>query len=216
MVNPYIPKEGIVMEEKEVHLQEKRGTDEEKLWYGITHLGNGFGLFKFQFPYVDAPSFSGTWRNAKSFLEHIVCDFEYMLRSGQAELQGMYPTRGNIDTFIKEFISNLALSNYGPDLCRAIIDFSRTSLPQLSGQGARDAFAMGSYLSHWENNYGVYLGYHDELLVYNGQQWRKPKDLGDIYYEILRRKHPLVIYWNVPNSGLGMKIHPDYAPRPIS
>ncbi|MBI2639362.1 MAG: hypothetical protein HYW90_00505 [Candidatus Sungbacteria bacterium] len=194
-------------------------TQEEKYWYGITNVDKNLGLFQIPNSYLlswwvkpkNVEPNEG-WKYDRYLLAQADAALQASLRDGVAKLHRSFKNREDLDDFLRGIILKISLAGFNPDACSAIIDFTRTSLPQLSGKQMRDAFAMGSYVSHWEENYGVYFGFSNNPLVYNGHEWRKPEDLGGMYYERMRAEHPLVIYWKIPQSHLGLVIHPDFHP----
>ena len=186
-------------------LKEEKNDDDDDKDFGLFRIPNSY-----LFLGLGPPRERG-WRYGQRLLHQAHAAFRSSLRQFAAESRGLYQTREELDAFLREFIMmELSLPNDGLG-CRAIVDFTRTSLPQLSGKQARDAFAMGYCLSVWETGCHIYLGStNNSPLEYNGCAWQKPEDVGGLYYEKLRQEHPLVIYWDVPESSLGRIIHPDY------
>jgi hypothetical protein len=219
----------VMTEERKKQVEVLLKTEEETgYWHGITNLGPDLGLFRVpnihlfkDMMTMEAANKEPRWRY---FLHGAYHGFQDSLRDGTAKLGRAYAKREDLDIFLKEFIAKmplLPLQCPSSERCSAILDFTRTSLPQLSGKQMRDAFAMGFYLSHLEEVCDrLFLRCHDfdlnhKPMSYGGREWRKPEDCGELFYEELRRQHPVVIYWNITGSISGTIIHPDYQPPSV-
>ncbi len=194
----------------------------EPHWLAVTELAGGLGLF-------EIPIRLGT--DDEKFISDIdqVARFSslrlhFALRSGTAITRGIHP-RYELDRQFRHVVATqLATpSTIGSQFdCRAIIDFTRTCLPQISGKAARDAFAMGYRLAYLEQArvqasehpidslHPIFLGFKNHILTALGKPWIVPSDCGGDYYAEIRDCYPLLFFWKNKATSI---VHPDYAPK---
>ncbi|MDO8520717.1 MAG: hypothetical protein Q7S52_01250 [bacterium] len=187
---------------------------ESYYWLGITRIENEYGFFKI--PVCHARDEG--WLDAlDSVAEGAASMFKDRIFDGDAVLSGPHHSREELDAELTDHIKvQCAIGVTIWAVCRAIVDFTRTSLPQLSGKAVRDAYAMAYYHGQWEERVrhrqepppNPFLGFGNHGLVFGGRPWLEPKDFGGEYYEKLRREHPLVIFWRDKNGNC--VVHPDY------
>ena len=182
-------------------------------WCAITRVNDQRTLFRIPVVEGNAEGLD----DIDSFVRDAMSCFHGALMGSKASLVHSEYRGSTHDFFPRHLRDIIALARGEKPLhgCTAIMDFTRTSLPQLSGKAARDAFAMAHYLGHWEeshrknpSSYSPYLGFKGHGLVYDGKTWSKPADVAEQYYERLREDHPLVIFWR--NKIGYCIIHPEH------
>lgn len=178
--------------------------EEQAHWYGITELSGQLGLFKI---FLNAKD--GWIENPSEVIRLSPSVIYNALGAGKACSRGVF-TRPFLDVVLKGLVYQMI--DFRPTIpCYAIVDYTRTCLPRLSGKAARDAFSCGQYFGIlktdplWGCN-SSHFGDGHELLFCGISPM--VKDFGTEYYARLRREHPLLICWKHDD---GRKIvHPGY------